>query len=74
MLHGEHMYTCGGFILIFGKTNTILDKKKNNRKAHFSVKKKNATVLTQERKPSTKGKDSLQTKRKYLQTMGMTKV
>ena len=20
---GEHMYTCGGFILIFGKTNTI---------------------------------------------------
>ena len=21
---GEHMYTCGGFILTFGKTNTIL--------------------------------------------------
>ena len=21
---GEHIYTCGGFILIFGKTNTIL--------------------------------------------------
>ena len=21
---GEYMYTCGGFILIFGKTNTIL--------------------------------------------------
>ena len=21
---GEHKYTCGGFILIFGKTNTIL--------------------------------------------------
>jgi len=21
---GEHMYTCGGFILIVGKTNTIL--------------------------------------------------
>ena len=20
---GEHMYTCGGFILVFGKTNTI---------------------------------------------------
>ena len=20
----EHMYTCGGFMLIFGKTNTIL--------------------------------------------------
>ena len=20
----EHMYTCGGFILIYGKTNTIL--------------------------------------------------
>jgi len=23
MTNGEHMYTCGGFILIFGKTNTI---------------------------------------------------
>ena len=23
-VHGEHMYTCGGFILIFGKTNTII--------------------------------------------------
>ena len=21
---GEHMYTCDGFILIFGKTNTVL--------------------------------------------------
>ena len=21
---GEHMYTCGGFILIYGKTNSIL--------------------------------------------------
>ena len=21
---GEHMYTCGGFILIYGRTNTIL--------------------------------------------------
>ena len=21
--HGEHMYTCGGFILMFGKTNTV---------------------------------------------------
>ena len=21
---GEHMYTCGGFILLFGKTNTIM--------------------------------------------------
>ena len=21
---GEHMYTCGGFIVIYGKTNTIL--------------------------------------------------
>ena len=21
---GEHMYTCGGFRLIYGKTNTIL--------------------------------------------------
>ena len=21
---GEHMYTCGGFMLMYGKTNTIL--------------------------------------------------
>ena len=21
---GEHMYTCGGFILIFGKTNKVM--------------------------------------------------
>ena len=21
---GEHMYTCGGFILIFGNTNTVM--------------------------------------------------
>ena len=21
---GEHMYTCGGFIVIFGKTNTVM--------------------------------------------------
>ena len=21
---GEHMYTCGGFILTFGKTNTVM--------------------------------------------------
>ena len=21
---GEHRYTCGGFILIFGKTNTVM--------------------------------------------------
>ena len=25
---GEHMYTCGGFILMFGKTNTILESLK----------------------------------------------
>ena len=24
ILDGEHMYTCDGFILIFGKTNTIM--------------------------------------------------
>ena len=22
--HGEHVYTCGGFMLMYGKTNTIL--------------------------------------------------
>ena len=25
---GEHMYTCGGFILTYGKTNTIFKVKK----------------------------------------------
>ena len=29
---GEHMYTCGGFILIFGKTNTVMVKFKNKIK------------------------------------------
>ena len=24
VLHGEHVYTCGGFMLMYGKTNTIL--------------------------------------------------
>ena len=24
VLDGEHMYTCGGFMFIYGKTNTIL--------------------------------------------------
>ena len=23
-LYGEHMYTCGGFMLLYGKTNKIL--------------------------------------------------
>ena len=36
---GEHMYTCGGFILIFGKTNTSYVKSKNKIK----FKKKIAT-------------------------------
>ena len=34
---GEHMYTCGGFTLIFGKTNTICKVKKK-----FDKKKKKA--------------------------------
>ena len=29
---GEHMYTCGGFILIFGKTNTICKVQKKKKK------------------------------------------
>ena len=39
---GEHMYTCGGFILIFGKTNTILGntcKKKNKIKNSLTINK-----------------------------------
>ena len=29
---GEHRYTCGGFILIFGKTNTIMKNKKKKKR------------------------------------------
>ena len=35
---GEHMYTCGGFILIFGKSNNSYVKFKN--KIKFKKKKK----------------------------------
>ena len=35
---GEHMYTCGGFVLIFGKTNTILKSLK------IKLKKKKNTI------------------------------
>ena len=31
---GEHMYTCGGFILIFGKTNTIMSSLKKKKTLH----------------------------------------
>jgi len=27
---GEHVYTCGGFMLMYGKTSTILQSKKIN--------------------------------------------
>ena len=37
---GEHMYTCGGFILIFGKTNYV--KFKNKIKLNLKKKKKKA--------------------------------
>ena len=36
---GEHMYTCGGFILIYGKTNTILYSLKIKLKIYFFFKK-----------------------------------
>ena len=34
---GEHVYTCGGFMLIYGKTNTILIKYKKKTKVTASV-------------------------------------
>ena len=46
---GEQMYTCGGFILIFGKSNTVmlslkikynLKKKKKKKKKKKTKKKK----------------------------------
>ena len=29
---GEHVYTCGGCMLMYGKTNTILQSKKKKKK------------------------------------------
>ena len=29
---GEHVHTCGGFMLMYGKTNTILYSKKKRKK------------------------------------------
>ena len=41
---GEHMYTCGGFILIFGKSNTVMlslkIKLKKKKKTQSRLKKK----------------------------------
>ena len=39
---GDHMYTCGGFISIFGKTNTIMlsltiKLKKDSYEVHFVI-------------------------------------
>ena len=34
---GEHMYTCGGFILMFGKTNTVF-RFKNKIKLKNKIK------------------------------------
>ena len=39
---GEHVYTCGGFVLMYGKTNTILlskKKKKKKEKKMLCIKK-----------------------------------
>ena len=35
---GEHVYTCGGFMLIYGKTNTILLSFKKKKKATPVIK------------------------------------
>ena len=38
--NGKHMYTCGGFISIFGKTNTILSSLKiKKNKIETGIKK-----------------------------------
>ena len=34
---GEHMYTCGGFILIYGKTNKKKKKKKKTTVCHSEI-------------------------------------
>src|SRR5574342_571773 len=38
----EHMYTCGGFILIFGKTNTIMYCRTGTRQRQVSMKLMNS--------------------------------
>ena len=38
---GEHVYTHGGFMLMYGKTNKILYSKINNLESTETVKKKN---------------------------------
>ena len=58
--NGEHMYTCGGFILIYGKTNTIVklknkikkqnSKKKSNQKNEINKKIRTASKKKKERK------------------------
>ena len=35
---GEYVYTCGGFMLIYGKTNTILLSFKKKKKATPVIK------------------------------------
>ena len=37
---GEHVYTCGGFMLIYGKTNTILYSNQPPIKLNKSILKK----------------------------------
>ena len=37
---GEHVYTHGGCMLMYGKTNTILKGKNNNKKFKKGKKKK----------------------------------
>ena len=36
---GEHVYTCGGFMLMYGKTNTILYSKKKDATIYWQKKK-----------------------------------
>ena len=36
----EHVYTCGGFMLMYGKTNTILYSKKKKKNHNKKNKKK----------------------------------
>ena len=41
---GEHVYTRGGFMLMYGKTNSILQSKKN-KNFQNSINNKKKTVL-----------------------------
>ena len=44
---GEHMYTCGGFMLMYGKTSTKLQSKNNNNNNIMKQKSRRGGINTE---------------------------